>query len=68
MLTGDLAYLADRIAVLAEVAAIEHDLAVLEQRDGLLVESADIRRRLRAVCEQVCDLPWLCETTRDVLH
>jgi hypothetical protein len=73
MLPGDLAYLADRFAVLAEVAAIERDLAALEQRDGRLAGSADIRRRLLAVsatvCEQVCALQWraLGQTTPDLM-
>jgi hypothetical protein len=71
---GDLAFVANRLAVLAEAVSIERDLTALEQRYGRLTESADIRRRLHAVCatvcEQVCGLPWRArgETRRDVLH
>jgi hypothetical protein len=55
MSSGDLAYLADRFAVLAEVAAIDGELALLERRYGRLAESADIRRRLLVVSATICE-------------
>jgi hypothetical protein len=70
MSRSDLAFLTDRIDLLAEVAALEVDVAVFERRYGFVPELADLRRRLdivrAVVLGQVRGL-WLCETG-DVMH
>jgi hypothetical protein len=69
---GDVAFVADRIDLLAEVAALEVDVAVFERRHGFVPELADLRHRLdvvrAVVLGQVRGLPWMCETTCDVMH
>jgi hypothetical protein len=77
MLSGELAFLADRLDLLAEVAALEVDLVVFECRHGLVPELADelvdLRRRLELVranvLAQVAGVPWRawCESPR-VVH
>jgi hypothetical protein len=61
-----LAYWANRIDLLAEVAALEVDVAIFERRHGFVPELADLRRRLdivRAVVLGQVRGVWLCETT-----
>ena len=77
MWPGEWAFLRDQIDLLADIANLELDLALLERRHrsspDLADEFADMRHRLGVVRahvrEQVDGLSWrvLGETTRDVV-